>query len=209
MVPPDSFWPGGHTQIRGKLPLLGHKPSCCTSTWPSCSLLRGRSHIMAPRLKNRFVFNVNSMSFSVWFRVINRQQWALSGWGIYLPVLFGLCTDVFVLRTLRNSFGYWHEKAQKSFSLHSFLWRPEKVESQNDQKKGFNFWVECEHPNLSDFQGYYKSSIWVSKPYCLLFFDIKKHSHIQLLRIQLCESIFFSFIFILKESGDSFQTCLW
>lgn len=102
---------------------------------------------------------------------------------------FGLCTDVFVLRnTLRNSFGYWHDKAQKSFSLHSFLWRPEKVESQNDQKKGFRQWK-------------FLGRMWVSQPVwfsrllqiiCLgqenhtvcYFLIFKKKSHIQLLRIQ-------------------------
>lgn len=39
-----------------------------------------------------------------------------------------------------------------------------------------NFWVECERPNLSDFQGYYKSSMWVKKTilvFVLFFFYIK------------------------------------
>lgn len=38
-----------HTRIREKLLLLSHKMSCCTSTWPSLSLLRGWSDTMAPR----------------------------------------------------------------------------------------------------------------------------------------------------------------
>lgn len=126
MVPPDSFWPGGHTHIRGKLPLLGHKPRCCTSTWPSHSFLRGRSHIMAPKLRNIIEFNVNKMSLSVWFTAINRQWLALSGWGIHVPMFLlfffsSFVTDFFVLSdALRNSFGYWHEKAQKKFFTSQF-----------------------------------------------------------------------------------------
>ncbi len=142
MVPPDSFWPGGHTHIRGKLPLLGHKLRCCTSTWPSHSFLRGRSHIMAPKLRNIIEFNVNKMSLSVWFTAINRQWLALSGWGINVPMFllfFGI---------LLQTFSFWAmhfvthlvtgmKRPKKSFSLHSFLWRPQKAEPQNDQKKCF------------------------------------------------------------------------
>lgn len=65
---------------------------------------------------------------------------------------FGLSTDFFVLRnTLRNYFGYWHEKTQQSFSPHIFLWRTEKVEAQNDQKKCFR-------------QGKVQGRKWVSQP---------------------------------------------
>lgn len=172
MVPPDSFWPGGHTHIRGKLPLLGHKPRCCTSTWPSHSFLRGRSHIMAPKLRNIIEFNVNKMSLSVWFTAINRQWLALSGWGINVPMFllfFGL---------LLQTFSFWAmhfvthlvtgmKRPKKSFSLHSFLWRPQKAEPQNDQKKSSgreNFRVEIERERK-----------WVSVPTCLPFKVITNH----------------------------------
>lgn len=175
MVPPDSFWPGGHTHIRRKLPLLGHKASCCTSTWPSCSFLRGRSHIMAPKLRNIIDFNVSKMSLSVWFTAIKRQLWALSGCEIHVPMFLrflDFVTDFFVLsNTLRNSFGYCHEKAPKKFfhftdfcEVHR-RWSHKMIRKNASGRENFRVErvrerkKERECPNLLAFQGYYKSSI--------------------------------------------------
>lgn len=77
----------------------------------------------------------------------------------------------FFFRTLLQTFSFWAiyfvthsvtgtKRPQKSFSLHSFLWRPQKVESQNDQKKCFR---------QGKFQGRERKRErkWVSQPACL------------------------------------------